>query len=134
MTSPNGFSDRERKPQTVRVGSFAEALGRVKERVFLEAFRREDKPQALELCFIIAEAERLPDGTPMQIGGDKLPAELVREVYGLLEYEHLEMVIENFKKEQRELRYKKSYLRTALYNAVFELESHYINQVKADGG
>lgn len=134
MTNKNDFSERERQPQTVRVGSFAEALRGVKARACLYAFRKEDRQQALELCYIIAEAERLPDGTPMQIGGDKLPAELVREVYGLLQHEHLEMVIENFKKEQRELRYKKSYLRTALYNAVFELESHYINQVNVDGG
>lgn len=133
MTNQYVFQEKERQQQTVRVGSFSEALRGVKERMYLDAFPREDRPQALELCFIIAEAERLPDGTPMQIGGDKLPSELVREVYGLLQHEHLEMVIENFKKEQRELRYKKSYLRTALYNAVFELESHYINQVNADG-
>ena len=132
MINKNVFQERERQPP-VRVGSFTDALRWVKERVSFDAFRREDKSQALELCFIIAEAERLPDGTPMQIGGDKLPAELVREIYGLLQYEHLEMVIENFKKEQRELRYKKSYLRTALYNSVFELESHYINQVNAGG-
>ena len=130
ITNSHAFSEKESCRVSHRVGSFTEALQRVKQRVSLYAFPKGDMPQAIELCLIIAEVEILPDGIEMQIGGDKLPVEMVREVYNMLQYEHLEMVIDHFKQERRALKYKKSYLRTAIYNSMFELESNYINEVR----
>lgn len=133
MKSGTDFG-REAACSQRRVGSFLETLSAVENRVNFVNFRREDRAQAKELCLIIAEIERLPDTYDVQIAGEKLPAEMVREIFRMVEHEHIEMVIENFKKERREIAFKKSYLRTAIYNSVFELESHYINQVNADWG
>lgn len=131
MKNENDFG-REAACLQQRVGSFLETLSAVENRVGFVNFRREDRAQAKELCLIIAEIERLPDRYDVQIAGEKLPAEMVREIFRMVEHEHIEMVIDNFKKERREIAFKKSYFRTAIYNSVFELESHYINQVNAD--
>ena len=130
----NADYSRAAASQSGRVGSFLETLSAVEKRVCFDCFRREDKPQAKEICLIIAEIERLPDHYDVQIAGEKLPAEMVREIFRMAEHEHIELVIENFKKEMRTITFKKSYLRTAIYNSIFELESHYINQVNADKG
>ena len=105
-----------------RVG-FMEWLERIRQSVEVETFCRKDRPQAEELCKIIAEVMVLPSESPMQIGRTKIAAGTVAEVYSLLTAEHLEIVIRNFNNLDYEVKYKRSYLRTALYNAVFEAES-----------
>ena len=110
------------------VGQFSAKLKEVQQRIEYAYIRRGDQPQALEICMIIAEVELLPDEYDIQIAGDKLPAWMVKEIFGNLGHDNVEMVIENFRHERREIRFKKSYFRTALYNSAFEIESHYINQ------
>ena len=115
-----------------QVGSYAEVLRRVKEQIEFDCIPESDKPQAEEICLIVAEALKLPPSIEMQIGGVKLPAEMVQEIYSRLRCEHVELVISNFGKANYTIHHKKTYLRTALYNSVFEFESHYANQVNAD--
>ena len=117
--------------QASRVGQFSAKLKEVQQRIEYTCIRRGDQPQALEICMIIAEVELLPDEYDIQIAGDKLPAWMVKEIFGKLGHDNVEMVIENFRHERREIRFKKSYFRTALYNSAFEIESHYINQSNA---
>ena len=113
------------------VGQFSAKLKEVQTRIEYSCIGRGDQAQALEICMIIAEVDLLPDEYDIQIAGDKLPARMVKEIFGMIEHDHVEMVIENYKRERREIKFKKSYIRTALYQSVFEIESHYINQTAA---
>lgn len=116
------------------VGKFSAKLQEVQKRIEYSFIRMGDRAQALELCMMIAEVELLPDEYDIQIAGDKLPACMVKEIFEKIGHDHVEMVIENFKNERREIKFKKSYLRTALYHSVFEIESHYINQANVGIG
>ena len=128
MKSSKVLDGQRQASQARRVGGFSAKIREVQERIEYAYIRRGDQPQALEICMIIAEVELLPDEYDIQIGGEKLPACMVKEIFGKLGHDHVEMVIENFRHERREIRFKKSYFRTALYNSAFEIESHYINQ------
>lgn len=103
-----------------RVG-FLDLLERIRQLVEVESFSKKDRPQAEELCRIITEIISFPATWPVQIEKNKLPAGMVAEVYSLLRYEHLEHVIQKFNQLDYEVKYKKSYLRTALYNSAFEM-------------
>lgn len=113
--------------------SLSESLRGVRDRIEISSFEPSDRALANELILIIAEVGILPCGTQVQINGEKLVAEAVSEVYAQLEKEHLELVIEKFRAAKYEIKYRKSYFRTALYNCVFEIESYYENQVRKDG-
>lgn len=131
----NNYSEVCKKNQSqshCRV-SFSENLRRTRNRIDISSFEPSDRALANELIFIIAEVGALPCEAQIQINGEKLSAETVREVYVQLEKEHLELVIEKFREAKYEIKYRKSYFRTALYNCVFEFESYYENQVRKDG-
>jgi len=85
-----------------------------------------------ELCLIIAEVLILDPETVIAINGSKLNAFLIQEVYGKLRHDHLRLVFDNFQNISHRVYNKKSYLRTALYNAVFEIESHLLNDMNCD--
>jgi len=89
-------------------------------------------PMYNELCMIIAEIYTLNPGTILKIGGTETEARIVQDVYGQLRNDHLRLVSENIKNQTARIYNKKSYLRTALYNVVFEIETHYTNLVAHD--
>jgi hypothetical protein len=89
-------------------------------------FNRID-PLYKELCLIIAEAFLLRLDSTVRINGSLIHAQLLKEVYSKLTHEHLRLVFDNFHNVVVRVYNKKAYLRTALYNAVFELESSCIN-------
>ena len=129
----NCFCENQSHGQS-QVGSFFEVLQEVKEQVDAHCFSSSDRQQADEICLMIAEVYKLPPETPIQIAGAKLPAEMVQEIYHRLDHEHILLVMEKYGKAAYIINHKKTYLRTALYNSVFEIEAHYTNQVKHDFG
>lgn len=118
--------------QVERPSIFAE-LDKVKAQVEYQCLEQSDPaftdPLYHELCLIIAEVNLLSDSKAITVAGASLPASIVQEVYSALRCEHLQRVAYNFKRVSWEVARKKAYLRTALYNAVFELESGYANQL-----
>ena len=74
----------------------------------------------------------LPPSTVVQIGGNKLTAQAVSEIYSMLTHEDIITVMDNFEQAEYKIKFKKTYLRTALYNEVFERSSRVINDVRAD--
>ncbi len=74
----------------------------------------------------------LYDSAPVKIAGDTLDGYIVKQVFKEIREEHVQLVIENYRKITYIVNYKKSYIRTALYNAVFESEAHYTNLVNHD--
>lgn len=126
----NNFSDSW-NGRSVRP-SFREVIASVRARVEMDCFAEDAAPQAGELCLIIAEVLMLNPDNEIRIGGVMLSVEMVQEVYGQIGHEHIELVVGNFNRISYEVKNKKSYLRTALYNAVFEIENHWTNQFHAD--
>lgn len=108
--------------------TFQEIVEMVKYQIEFDVFSETDKSMAEEICLIIAEIYKLPDNIEIQINKTKMTVDMVREIYFRLTYEHIMQVIENLKKVTYEIKSMKSYLRTALYKVVFEMESVTLNQ------
>ena len=101
-----------------------EHIRQAREQVELESFGYRDRKFARDLCVIIAEVYLLAETAEgnIRIEGAPIPYGLVRDIYRFLRGEHLEHVMARYRTVQYEVRNVKAYLRTALYNAVFELE------------
>jgi len=84
-------------------------------------------PLYKELCLIMAEVLVLGRDDFIKINGSLIPVQLVKEVYLMLRHDHVRLVFDNFHNVSHRVHNKKAYLRTALYNAVFEIESHFVN-------
>lgn len=112
--------------------SFFEILNGIEEACEVDFFDGSYKEQAKELCLIIAEVKMLNPESEIRVSGVMLSCAMVQEVYSKIGHEHLEIVIDNFKKITYEVKNKKAYLRTALYNCVFEFESHWENKFRQD--
>lgn len=111
-----------------RVGyTMADALAKARRQIDIACFPRSDVPQAKEIVMIIAEIYRLPGELEVQIDGGKLPAGMVAEIYEALTEEHVQSVIEELGKITHQIKFIKSYLRTALYNAVFTYTTRELN-------
>ena len=87
-------------------------------------------PLYRELCLIIAEVLVLDQDSVIRINGSNMSARLVQEVYTQLRNDHVCLVFSNYLNVSKRIFNKIGYLRTALYNAVFEIESHYTNDIR----
>ncbi len=112
--------------------SFEQALSQARYQIDLTlegAYRTAIKDQAEELAMIIAEVYLMHPNAHITISGEQLDGHLVQQVFRQLTSSHVELVISNFNRTTYMVKNKKFYLRTALYNSVFELSSHYMNLV-----
>lgn len=73
----------------------------------------------------------LPPIAEIMIDGDKLPAKNVQEIFLELKKDHIEAVVENIRKIDYPIKHVKTYIRTALYNAVLETGTKM--QIEANG-
>lgn len=110
-----------------------EVMELIKDQIELDTFSSTDKDFAKEIALIIAEVMRLPETALIRIDGNGLHAGMVQEVYAMLEREHVEGVILAYRRAKYEIRRRKTYLRTALYNSVFETESRIENEFASEG-
>lgn len=91
---------------------------------------------AKEIALIIFDVMTLPPDCLIKIGRHDRRASGVQQIYGMLTYEHLCRAVQKFSSIGYEIKSPKTYLRTLLYNSVFELESRDINEYnkKPKGG
>ena len=127
----SSFEDRPSRP--VRP-SFREAFRRAAQQVELNCSDIGEKDALRELCYIIAEVYIIDPDSKVKISDEILDAYLVQEIFGELTLEHLRLVHSNFHDQTDLVKNKRAYLRTALYNSVFEINAHYTNLVKHDLG
>lgn len=120
------------RPCQVPSGSLAKTLEEIKSWLDFECFDGPYIEQAEEICLIIAEIFILPPASLVQINGNKLTAGAVQEVYDRLTHDDIITVMDNFEAATHKIRFKKTYLRTALYNEVFERNSRVINDIKTE--
>ena len=114
--------------------SFDEVLEKVKEQISIDCVPLATLLQAEELAAIIAEVLRLRPEDKLRVDGVMHPAADVQAVYAKLENEHIMHVIETYNEIPYLIKNPKMYLRTALYNAVFELNNAGANIFAATGG
>lgn len=112
------------RPARITYGELGGFLREARGQVELDSFGYRDKKFARDLCVIIAEVYLLAETSEgcIRIQGDPIPYRLVADIYRFLRGEHLEHVMARYRTVRYEVRNVKAYLRTALYNAVFELE------------
>lgn len=108
-----------------------EIFAKVQKQIDYDSFLPEDHPLAREIALIISEIYRLPENADVRIGGIVLSAGMVAEAYEQLGYGNVDIVIASFKKISYPVRNVKTYLRTALYNSIFELEARLENSVRS---
>lgn len=128
----NDFCGGESAVRYSPVGSLAQRMQSVRQQIEVDCFPIRDKALAEELAIIIAEVFLLNPDSEISIAGEKLPAHLVQEVYARLEHEHVRTVISHFRRATYRIIHTKAYMRTALYNSVFEFEAQTENEVMVD--
>lgn len=77
-----------------------------------------------DVCKVMAEIYLMSPRALVRIGSEELEAELVQEVYREITQEHFEHVCEKLRRLAGFIRCPKPYIRTLLYNEVFEFECH----------
>ncbi len=126
--------DKNTEPKTNRP-SFREAISRAERQICktdILVDKRLDAGLVREVCMIIAEVYMMDPEKPIRISGEWLDGYLVQEVFRELGRDHAEAVLDEFCKLVIDIRNKKAYLRTALYNIVFTFDAHYTNRVNHD--
>lgn len=104
----------------IKVCSTARAyLTEVLEQIEFNCFSESQMGDAERIARIIAEIYALPAESTVKIDGNFLNASFVASMYEEIENEDVVNIIENMKKSG-EIKFLKSYIRTALYNAVIE--------------
>lgn len=106
---------------------FEAALEVAKRQINVEAIELEYRPFAMEIIANVAEMYMLADSLPVRINGERLDAWTVKQIFSRVTEDHVRNVIASYCQVPYEIHAKKSYIRTALYNSVFELEASTAN-------
>ena len=112
--------------------SFSSVLKNIREQIELDSFSKPTQPQANEIALIMAEVMIMSEHAKIRIESEDKSAEMAQTIFRSITHEHVQLVLEKFSKITYTVFNKKAYLRTALYNSVFELESHYSNLVEVN--
>ena len=92
----------------------------LEEKIFINNFSKEEKEKAKVMIKIVAEVLMLDGDRDISISGIPYKAEWVKDSFAEVNAEDIKQVIKNINRLRVEIRNKKTYLRTALYNAVNE--------------
>ena len=120
---------KKSESKSSQVVGFLKVLENVKIQVEAHAFESEDAQMVETLCRNIATVFQLPKGQIITIGGEKKSVEQVQAVFSLLKHENIEHVITNFQEINYRIKNITTYLRTALFNSVFESSAFWENRV-----
>ena len=115
--SPGGNDSPSVRPSVMQV------LEEVREQInwrLLFARSETVRPLAEEVAKIITEVYLMTDDIRIQIDGEWVDAGLVREIYRQLTGDHICRVLDNYRQARTVIRRPRQYLRTCLYNVVFE--------------
>ena len=120
-----------RKQPTIDAQSIFKVLDEVMIQVeyhcFADLHFKQIDPLYKELCLIISET--LLCSSPIKVNGVYIHSQLVHDVFSQIRNHHVQLVFDNFQNVSQRVSNKKAYLRTALYNSVFEYEAHSLNHL-----
>lgn len=92
----------------------------LEEKILKNDFSEEEKEKAKVMIKIVAEVMLIDGDRDINISGIPYKAEWVKDSFAEIDAEDIKTVIKNLDRLKAEIRNKKTYLRTALYNAVNE--------------
>ncbi len=101
----------------------------VMEQIAISEFGFWDTNQAKEIALLITDVYNMQDEAEIRVSGIQRTAKEVKERFRLLDHYHVLYVINAIKGNTTDIRNKRSYLITALYNAPTTLETHYQNEI-----
>ncbi|MCH5199007.1 MAG: hypothetical protein J1E34_08890 [Oscillospiraceae bacterium] len=128
-------SDFYNASQSRPVSSFEAALGLIEEQISLAELMQDVYNADIydEIARIIADVYVRNPNNETRIDGEWVTYGYVKEVYSRLTYDHVREVVDNFNNCREYIKFKKAYLRTALFNICFEFHSGITNNLKAAG-
>lgn len=103
--------------------SFDDAVENVKTQIEYDCFSFPEVLLVKELVNIIAELQIMQPADVLRVDGGLKTVGSVKDVFKELGHEHIRYVMNNFNSVPYFVKNKKAYMRTALYNSVFELNS-----------
>jgi hypothetical protein len=110
--------------------SFKEAIDLSEDQIEIKCFSPHRAVYARDICRVIAEVYMMPDEAAIKIEGEMLPAYTVKEIFGELDHDHAEYVIDELEGYEGKIFAMKPFIRTLLYNAVLTMESAIATEVK----
>ncbi len=119
--------------------SFREAITKAEDQIGFREYSREYECYGIlhDMCRVMAEIYMMPPRATVRINGEDLEAGMVAEVFGEITQEMAESRAEELLDVLPGVTCLKAYLRSALYNKVFEFETADVKlseQVKKDMG
>ncbi len=111
---------------------FKEAIRIAEKQVEAHTFGSSYRDEVRTLCRVMAEVYMMPSDREVRIDGEMLSVAMVKDVYKELNSMHVQEVLISLSEVQSKIKNIKAYLRTALYNSVFELEVKYYNEGALD--
>ena len=119
--------------------SFKEAITKAEDQIGFHEYSRQHRCYGIlhDMCRAMAEVYMMPPRTKIRINGEELEAEMVAEVLEQVTQEMAEERADELRETIAGVTCLKAYLRSALYNKVFEFESAEVRteeQVKRDMG
>jgi hypothetical protein len=140
QTDSGNILQRIRGGETpARRPTFREAITIAEEQIGLAEYPRERELWRIlhDLCRTMAEVYMMAPTARIKVAGEELEAGMVAEVFCEVTPEMAETLAEELKGSIADVRCLKAYLRSALYNKVFEFEAceaRLDEQVKRDMG
>jgi len=125
----SGFTEGKTTDKPSILKMLEQVMLQVEYHRFTDLKLRRIDPIFKELCLIIAEVLVLDQDSVIRINSAQISTYLVQEIYSTIRYDHVCLVYNNFRDVSKHIYNKRAYLRTSLYNAVFELEAQYINDI-----
>jgi hypothetical protein len=104
-------------------------MAQVEYHCFADLCYKHIDPLYKDLCLIVAEVMLLNHDSIIRINGVGVSALLVQDVFSQIRNHHVQLVFDNFQNVSVRVINKKAYLRTALYNVVFEYEASFVNNM-----
>ena len=87
-----------------------------------------------DICRIISDVYMHRPAGETVIDGERTTYGYVQEIYTLLDDTHVQDVADALERYPREIRFKKAFIRTALYNRIFEQEADATNEYAVTHG
>lgn len=112
--------------------SFREAITLAEEQVGYRGMDYEDKyrPLVHDMCRAMAEVYMAPEAMGMRVNGELMAAGMIAEVFRELTEEHVLNLASRLYGGWGGVGHPKAYLRSALYNVVFEFESVILREAR----
>ena len=133
LLEKQGQAERACQPAAGGRGlSFREAITLAEEQVDYRGMDYEDKyrPLVHDMCRAMAEVYMAPEGMEMKVNGEPMTAGMIAEVYRELTDEHVLNLASRLYGGWNCVGHPKAYLRSALYNVVFEFESVILREMR----